>query len=250
MRKIVLLIGLLIVLISAAQAENISMLMDDANLLYSSREAVECGEKSVELYGKILEIDPNNYDAAWKAARACKWLGTAYPNEKKMAILEMGENFAKKAVEINTGRAEGHYWLGVNMGRIGEERGVLNSLFMVGPIKDEMEKVLEIEPDNDEATIVLSVLYRKAPGWPLSCGDIDKSLRFAQRAVELRPEKVYNHVAFAKVLMEKGRNKEAADELLFAIEMPFEEDMVPENKIDKEEAKELLKKVNERLGRN
>jgi len=239
---------LILILIFPAQADQVSDLMKEAESLYADRENVKSCEKSIELYEKALELDPNNYDACWKASMSCKWLGDKYPKGKRIKILEKGEKFARKAIEINPDDVEGHFRLGVSMGRIGEERGVLNSLFMIGPIRDEMEKVLKIDPEHDGAHFVLGSLYRQAPGWPLSCGDLNKALHHAELAVKYSPSTILNHVGLAEVYFDKDRYKEAREELLFAIEMPFEDDMIPEGKDDKEKARELLKRVNEVLG--
>lgn len=232
---------------SLAWAGQTDDLLKQADALYPQREVVKSAEKNLALYEQILSIDPANYEAAWKASQTCKWLGDVYPKDEKLAILEKGESFAKKAVEINADGIDGHYWLGISMGRIGEEKGVLNSLFLVGPIKDEMEKVLKADPKHDGAHHVLSVLYRKAPGWPLSIGDTDKALEYAKLSVEERPTRPLNRLGLAEVYMNKGMNKEAAEQLNAAISMALEPDRIPEGKDEKIRAKALLAEVNKKL---
>ncbi len=248
MKKIFILFAFLVLIIPRAHSEEIGSLLEQADLLYASREVIEYSEKSIELYEKVLEINPGNYETCWKIARACKWLGDKYPKEERIKVLEKGERFAKKAIEINPEGTEGHFWLGVSLGRIGEERGILNSLFLVGPIKDEMEKVLKLDSEHDGAYYVLSALYRKAPGWPLSCGDINKSKEHVLLAIKYKPDRILNHIGLAEVYMNMGKHRKAKEELLIALELPFEEDRIPEGKDDKEKAKELLEKVNKKLG--
>ncbi len=243
----ILALAFLLLLVSSAKAEEVDSLLEQADFFYGSREVIESCEKSIELYEKVLEIDPQNYEACWRIARACKWLGDKYPKEERIEILEKGERFSKKAIEINPQGVEGHFWLGVSLGRIGEERGVLNSLFLVGPIKDEMEKVLELDPEHDGAHYVLSSLYRQAPGWPLSCGDINKAEEHALLAIKYQPNDILNHIGLAEVYMSKGKNKEAKKELLTALELPFEDDRIPEGEMDKAVARELLEEVNKKL---
>jgi hypothetical protein len=144
--KILLLIALTIAFVPQAHAAGISSLMKDADVLYASRETLSSCEKSIELYEKVLAVDSKKYDARWKISRSCKFLGDYYPNDDRVTVLEKGEKYARHAIEIDPGKVEGHFWLGVCLGRIGEERGILNSLFLVGPIKDEMEKCLAIDP--------------------------------------------------------------------------------------------------------
>jgi len=248
MKKIFILFTFLILIVPSVQSKEIDSLLEQADLLYASREVIELCEKSIELYKKVLEADPNNYEACWKIMRACKWLGDKYPKEKRLKIIETGEPFVKKAIEINPEGIEGHFWYGVCMGRIGEERGILNSLFLVGPIKDEMEKVLKLDPEHDGAHYVLSALYRKAPGWPLSCGDINKSKEHALLAIKYNPQGILNHIGLAEVYIDMGKYREAKRELLIALDLPFEEDRIPEGKDDKAKAKKLLSEVKKKLG--
>ena len=245
-----LFVSLVTVLFLAAPAlarENPS-LISQADELFAGREVLSNCEKSVALYEKVLEVDPQNYEAAWKIARSLKFLGDKYPTgDERIEILKKGEELAKKAVEINPQGVDGHFWLGVCLGRIGEERGVLNSLFMVGPIKDEMEAVLKTEPQHDGAHHVLGVLYRKAPGWPLSSGDINKAEEHALLAVKYGPNRTLNHLGLAEVYIARDKNKEAKEELLIVINLPLEPDRIPEDTNDKARGEELLKQVNEKL---
>ncbi len=248
MKKVILLFVLLCLPCLAFAGDNTLSLMKQADGAYAARETVANAEKALSLYEQVLSTDPQNYDAAWEASRVCKYLGDKYENDAKVPVLEKGEKFARKAIEINPDKVEGHFWLGVCLGRIGEERGVLNSLFLVGPIKDEMDKVLAIDPKYDGAHHVLGVLYRKAPGWPLSSGDINKAEEHALLAVKYGPDRILNHIGLAEVYMAKDRNKEARQQLLIAIELPPEPDRIPESKDEQLTAKGLLDEVNKKLG--
>jgi len=248
MKNLILAICFICLFVSAAFSQDNASLISQADLLYSSREVVSNAEGALNIYAQALASDPTNYEAAWKASQVCKYLGDKYPSDSKLPILESGEAYARKAIAIDPDRAEGHFWLGVSLGRIGEERGVLNSLFLVGPIKDEMEAVLKINPKHDGAHHVLAVLYRKAPGWPLSSGDINKAKEEALLSVQYGPQRTLNHLGLAEVYMSMDKNKDAKQELLMVIDMPLEPDRVPEDKDDKAQAKALLDEVNKKLG--
>lgn len=248
MKKLFFAFCFICLFVSVAFAEDVAPLMKQADALFSSREVVSSAEGALNIYAQILAADPKNYEAAWKASQACKYLGDKYPNDQRLPVLERGEKFAKQAIEIDPDASEGHFWLGVSWGRIGEERGILNSLFLVGPIKDEMEKVLKIDPKHDGAHHVLGVLYRKAPGWPLSSGDINKAEEHALLAVEYGPNRTLNHLGLAEVYIARDKNKEAKQELLTVINLPPDPERIPEGKDDMARAADLLKEVNNKLG--
>ncbi len=121
-----------------------------------------------------------------------------------------------------------------------EERGILNSLFAVDGIARSMEKALAINPKDGNAQHVLGVLYRKAPGWPLSRGDMKKSLEYARAAVADKPDVVLHHLGLAETLVAMGQKEEAKMILQKCIELPGPADFQPETKLDREKARSLL----------
>ncbi|MCX5750972.1 MAG: tetratricopeptide repeat protein [Candidatus Saganbacteria bacterium] len=237
-------LGLLVfgILVSAAFAENPTDLMKRADLLYDGRrELVKCQE-SLNLYHEILKMDPQNSEAAWKLSRGYYFLGDRISVDK-ISAYEKGEAAAKRAIAINPKESEAHFWLGVNMGRIGEERGVLNSLFLVQPIKDEMDVVINIDPNYAGADHVLSVLYRKAPGWPISIGDGDKALKYAEKAIALDPDRLLYRVGIAEVYIAQGKKTEAKLILEKVLDMPLEKGYIPEDESAKDTARFILKNL-------
>jgi tetratricopeptide (TPR) repeat protein len=211
-----------------------------ADAQYEKRADPSAAALAVELYQKAAAADPANYAVWWRLARACWWLGDHVPKAERLAIYDQGKTAGEKAVQLQPQGRDGHYWLGVCMGRTGEERGVLNSLFLVAPIAKEMEAVLAIQPRDAEARHVLSILYRKAPGWPLSRGDMQKSLALAREAVAIRPDLVNNHVGLALTLLALHQDEEAKQELHLALTLPGAPEYQPETVDDKHEAQTLL----------
>ena len=248
MKKSLLTVCLIIfsAFISTASAEEIDEIMFEADTYYGSREISGSAETSVKLYEEALKIDPYYYDAYWKLARAYKWLGDHAKEGERIPLYEKGEKHAKDAIEVKEDGGEGHFYYGMLIGKIGEERGVLNSLFLVDPIKKEMENVLEIEPGQGDAHIALSVLYRKAPGWPFSCGDTKKAKKHALKAIEYNPNRIRYYLELGRAYVSMGDYENARKVLETAIDLPFESDFVPEGKKDKKDAKELLEEIKEK----
>ncbi|MGE5577366.1 MAG: tetratricopeptide repeat protein, partial [Syntrophothermus sp.] len=189
--------------------------------------------------------DSSTYEALWRLARAYRWEAEKAPASggERMNLLEKAKNYAEKATKANEQGADGHYWLGVIMGRIGEERGVLNSLFLIKPIKQEMEKVLAIDPKYAGAHHVLGVLYRKAPSRPLSIGDIKKALQEATLAVQYAPADTLYRVGLAEVHIALKEYDKARSILEEAIKMPPTPGDEPAGEMDKATARELLKQI-------
>jgi tetratricopeptide (TPR) repeat protein len=214
-----------------------------ADAQYEKRADLAAAARAVELYQKTVAADAGNYVAWWHLARACWYLGDHSPKPERLAIYDQGKTAAEKAVALRPQEPDGHYWLGVCLGRTGEERGVLNSLFMVSPVAREMETVLALNPRDAEAQHVLSILYRKAPGWPLSLGDMEKSLALARESVANRPDLVNTHLGLALTLMAMHQHDEARKELQLVLTLPGAPEFQPETADDKREAQTLLSQL-------
>jgi tetratricopeptide (TPR) repeat protein len=227
----------------AAEAPQAGDLLKQASLAWDKRTDPAETRRALELYEQAAAADPALYDAYWGIARGCVWAGNHVPPKERLAVFEKGKVAGEKAVQLKPDGIEGHYWLGVCLGRYGEERGVLKSLFLVDPIAKEMEAVLALDPKYGDAQHVLGVLYRKAPGWPLSRGDMKKSLDFAQQAVANCPNVVLPRLGLAYTLLALNRPEAAKQELQTALTLPGPADRQPETVEDKQEAQTLLKTI-------
>ena len=241
-------ISILLLLITACPilAGEKEDLFNLAATYYASREYAGSAEAAVSTLEKVLVIEPQNYEALWKLSQYYKWLGDKAPDENKLDYFEKGKTYAEEAIKVEPDKVEGHFWRGVHMGRTGEEKGILNSLFLVGPIKDEMEKCIKIDPTFDEAYYVLGVLYRKAPSWPLSCGDIKKSKEELLLAIKYNPNRLLSHLGLAETYINTGDYNEAREELNKVINLPFEPDRIPEDKEYKSQAAQMLKEIEDK----
>jgi len=226
-----------------ASAPSITTLLRQANTFYAQREIKGAVPQAIKLYKKILAKDPNHFEALWRLARCYWWQGDHSPKEKQIDIYEAGKLMALRTKKTAPDRVEGHYWYGVCEGRVAEVRGILNSLFAVDSIRQAMESVLKINPKYGYAHHILGVLYRKAPGWPLSCGDLNKSLKHARLAVEYTPEEVLPRIGLAKTLLAKNKKAEAKKLLKEALQLPGPPDKQPETREYKKLAQELLKSL-------
>ncbi len=178
---------------------------DARALMLSAVNGVSDGRDLAELY--------------WRASRETLELGDIAEAQKNpqgdvLALFVQGEGYADKAIAADPKNDLGYYWKSSNIGRWGQVKGVLNSLFKAGPMKDLLVKELTINPDRTDAYYVLGQLYRELPGWPASFGNIDAAVSLGRRAVDLRQaqfasgaarELVYNFITeLAKTLWKRN----------------------------------------------
>jgi tetratricopeptide (TPR) repeat protein len=228
----------------AIDSPEVASLLTQANDLYDQRDPnpeLSQVKAAIAAYEQVLAQNPQHYEALWRLARCYWWQGDHSPKGKEIELYDKGKLYAQRAQQTAPEKEKGYYWFGVNEGRAGEIRGIFNSLFAIEPIRQAMQKVLSLTEEKDgSAHHVLGVLYRRAPGWPLSCGDINKSLDHARQAVEFSPDEVAPRVDLAKTLIAKGQKDEARKLLLEALELTGPADLIPETKKDKIKAQTIL----------
>ncbi len=100
------------------------------------------------------------------------------------AVFEEGKYFADKAVELYPS-ADAYYWRASNYGLWAEQHYNLHSLSMIGSMKEDLLKALELDPFYADAWFVLGKLHLMLPGWPISFGNIQAAVSLARRAVYL-----------------------------------------------------------------
>lgn len=224
--------------VSVYAADDLAQKMQKADQLLQVGEPATINQAG-DIYLDLLAKYPTNYDLLWKTAKYYDKLGLITKNP--LPIFEKGKDLAEKATKLYPNRVEGHYWLASLIGRVGEEKGILNSLFMVKPMKAELDRCLEIDPKFPDTYYVLGLLYWKVPGWPVSIGDKKKAVECAQKAVDLKPTDFSFQYGLYEALHAANRDAEAKAVLERIIKMPI----TPGNEKDgndyKKKAQEALK---------
>ena len=137
----------------------------DPDTLYVDRANLGSARRASEIWAADLKSSPPSFEGAWKLARVNYWLGGHAPEPERRAFLEQGIEAARKAIALQPDRAEGHFWLAANMGTMAESFGLRAGLKYRGPVKEELETVLKLDPSfmNGSADRVLGRWYLSRP---------------------------------------------------------------------------------------
>ena len=226
--------------VSHAQEKESPSLLKELDEVYIQRDQPGALKKGEALCDQALTTELPKDEVYWRFSRFKAWQGFL-SNERpfKLTFFKEAESLAKKAIEINPENTEGHFWLGVAYGRIGETQGVLKSLFLIEPIRHEMGEVLKLDPNHAGAHHVLGVMYHKLP-W-FKGGSNKKSVAELQKAISLNESNTLYHLDLAKTYLAMNREKEAEKELetVISIAIPFDPVMAV---LNKKEAQALLGK--------
>ncbi len=129
----------------------------------------------------------------WRIARATLNLGdeaedNGASKDTLLKIFEEGESYATEAIKADPENYNGYYWKSANIGRWGQTKGILNSLFKAGPMRDLLVKAISLKPDFPDAYYVLGQLYEQVPGFPVSFGNADYAVSLGRLSVDLYRE--------------------------------------------------------------
>jgi tetratricopeptide (TPR) repeat protein len=218
---------------------------EDPDALYLDRAKLASATRAASIWADRLAKDPRDFESAWKLARAQYWLGTnGLPERDSKTALDAGITAGRKAAEIAPSRPEGHFWMAANMGALAESFGMRQGIRYRGPIKQELETVLKIDPAflDGSADRALGRWYYKVPG--LFGGDTKKSEQHLRKALSYNPNSVITRLFLAETLLELDRTAEARKELDAAIAAPSDPEWAPEDERFKAQAKDLLAKIN------
>ncbi len=157
------------------------------------------------------ESDPTNSQSALKFARACFEFAEFATNSTQRALLaNEGIKAARWVLENQPQNGEAHYWLAMNLAQLSRTKG-WGALKIVNEMEKEYLKAIELSPEIDYAGPhrLLGLLYRDAPGWPLSIGSKQKAKYHLQQAVKLAPDFPDNQLFLIESFIKWGEKSEA-----------------------------------------
>jgi hypothetical protein len=133
--------------------------------------------------------DRERAEVLWRLSRATLSVGETLddagaPEEDLLARYEQGEQYGIEAVEADPTNHLGYYWQSANIGRWGQTKGIVNSLFKAGPMRDLLRTAVEVEPDHAGSYYVLGQLYSEVPGL-ISFGNVDYAVGLARKSIDL-----------------------------------------------------------------
>ena len=182
--------GVLLVVVGAAAVFcDFAQLMEEADRLNKEirHDEVE------ELLLKALNSAGSNRERAevyWRLSRALMYQGdeadkNAAPKDTILSIFAEGEQYGQKAIELDPSNYLGYFWKSGNIGRWGQTKGILNSLFKAPEMRDLLVKAVTIKPDHADSYYLLGQLYEQVPRL-ISFGNVDFAVSLGRKAVDMR----------------------------------------------------------------
>lgn len=205
-------------------------------LVVREKEALRQAQVILE---ELLVQDSKNVEILCLLAEAHFYYGGFLEKSAGVFHWEKAQDYAEKAVSLDPKSADAHYWAASSMGRIGDAQGIVKSLFLVTPMLEHLETVLELDPEYAWAYFILSQMYQKLPAKPIGRGDRQLALVHAKKAWELEPTEPEFGLQYARLLVSQREQKQAQKILTDALASPFTEWTPPL----REEAEAMLREL-------
>lgn len=220
---------------TASQAES-----TDPDALYAKRANVRFAQQAAAIWQSRLQKNPNDFDSAWKLARANYWIGTQASDSERRGALEQGITTGRDATRIEPNRPEGHMWLAANMGALAESFGLRQGLKYRGEIKDELLTVLRLDPGYEQGSAdrALGRWYYKVPG--LFGGSTKKSEEYLRKSLTYNPNSTSSLYFLAETLIALKRKSEAKEMLQRVLSSPGSPGWEAEDRDFKARAQKLI----------
>lgn len=206
------------------------------------------GENLDRAFGELVELVEKDAECGWAyglLAEIYYWFGEYADPGDKLFCFEEGVKYGEQGVEADEDSLEASFWLAVNYGSFGQEKGIMKSLSLISPIKTLAERVIEMEEGYfyGGAWRILGRLYNKAPGFPFSIGDNEKARECLEKALELGPKFFLNHLFLAELYISTGETAKAKERLEWIIDTPPNKNHEREDGSYKRDAAALLEDI-------
>ncbi len=231
--------ALLAVGVFAAAAPQTAISKIDA--LYFHRDQGHNLDLSLDQIKAALSKTPNDPALLWREGRSLIRLAEKETlTEKQVEILKQARKDLEASLKMNASQPDAHYWLGVALGRIGQTRGILRSLFLLEPLRREMRETLSLDPRYEPALHVLGEVYLELPQFV--GGNLKKAVARFKEARALNPNDLVDLISLAKAYQQLGEKENALEVLnaALAVKTPADPGEAADNQKD---IQKLLKEI-------
>lgn len=231
---------ILVFYLAISGASAITQEAPDPDALYAKRDAIANAQQAAKIWQSRLQQHPNDFESAWKLAKATYWIGTQGPETERRATLEQGITAGRAATRIEPNRPEGHMWLAANMGALAESFGLRQGLKYRGEIKSELETVLRLDPafEQGSADRALGRWYYRVPG--LFGGSDTKSEEHLRKSLSYNPNSTASLYFLAETLIALKKKPEAKATLERCLAAPIDPNWGAEDRDFKRKAEKLV----------
>jgi hypothetical protein len=215
----------------------------EAEPLYAGREDLARARVAVAALKQARMADSNNYEAAWKLARAAYYVGDHTTNNDECdEMFRDGIDAGSAAAKLQPTKPEGHFWYGANVGGKAAH-STLSNPTSFQQVRDAMETVLKLDEgfQSGSAYIGLGRLYLEAPR--VIGGDTSKAISYLEKGLRFGAKNSTLHAYLAEAYEAADRDADARKQIEIVNSLTPDPQYAAEHK----DALARAKKVEQRL---
>jgi tetratricopeptide (TPR) repeat protein len=168
----------------------------------------------------------------------------AKTSAEKLAAYDRGRELGKRAVELAPRDEEAHLWYAINMGRWGQTKGVLRSLFLLPTVREEIETILTLNPQSVRGRALAGNVLMEVPAF--AGGDRVRAEKQFRWGIDVDPHFTALRVDLARLLIANGRYADARQELTRVLEEKTPTNIADWTVKDRPRALELLESLRDK----
>jgi len=225
--------------------------LGDKETLQAVDQLLNQGENQQALH--LLQKVPETVEGKlWRKARVQYEMGRiAEAESHRMEFFRQAEKYARDAIAIDPNNSENYKWLAIALGGQAKYSATKEQIHQSREIKENIEKSLELNPDDDISYLVLSrwnykisalgffsrAIVRIVYGG-LPKASFDEAEKLLWKAIKLH-DRVTHRYNLAKVYHRMDRRNDAIKQLHLALSLPI---TFPEEAEEQSKAKRKLQK--------
>jgi tetratricopeptide (TPR) repeat protein len=165
----------------------------------------------------------------------------AATTDDKLAAYERGRQAGQRAIGLAPRSADAHLWYAVNTGRWGQTKGVVQSLFLLRPIRQELETIFSLDPRLAGAHALAGNVDFEVPA--MVGGNRRRAEEHFKTALSLDPTFTGARVDLARLYLATGRTADARRELRAVIDETAPTNVADWTAKDLPRARKLLESI-------
>src|SRR5437016_2706183 len=190
-------------------------------------------------YVEAIKLEPNNYEALWKAARsAVDRASYDESGETQAKLFALAETYARAAVAANPGDAEGHFHLARALGKRALSLGVRQRIKYATDVRAHALDCLKINPKHAGCLHVMGVWNAEVMrlngftrmiarnllgGKVFGSANWADAQRYLEESVANEPNRIVHHLDLAAVYKDRDDKVKARAQYQAVIDLPIED---------------------------
>lgn len=230
---------------------------DPDSVLRRGGEAFRAGHHTVAFvaYRTVAE-GRDGFEALWKTSRAAVDVGQDVPDSDEAdRWYGLGEDYARRALEENAERPEGHLHLAQALGLVALNAGVRERVKLSKEIREEALATIDADSSYAGGWHVLGRWHKGVMELPsfgrffartflggevLGEASWEKAAQYLRRAAELEPDRIVHPLELGKVYRQTESPERAREQLQKVLELPARD---RHDCVYKAQARELLQEM-------